>query len=225
MFKLLKLMNHFICAARRHHIRVCTNTRQKNGDFPRTRRIRPQSEQNESVLTTPGKFHLFLYLFVLTFSSKSDLVIRISSAYPTSLSRFIPLPSLSTALKMNKHASSDTVNRYWSSKDMRIWKTKHISSKHHEKTWGRKICFNWMLRRYRLLSSLWKELKTLVQSVIIVVTMVIAQLKEKMPYTKRITLLTSFIRLFLCRSRSQLSFFPILKLEFHNIFFSCNSKS
>ena len=66
----------------------------------------------------------FTHLFVLTFSSKSDLVIRISSAYPTSLSRFIPLPSLSTALKINRHASSDTVNRYWSSKDMRIWKIK-----------------------------------------------------------------------------------------------------
>lgn len=47
----------------------------------------------------------------ITFSSRSDLVMRISSAYPISLSLFNPLPSLSVIFHMHTVRSSETVTR------------------------------------------------------------------------------------------------------------------
>ena len=61
--------------------------------------------------TTP----VFCCCFFFTFSSRSLLVMRISSAQPTSLSLFSPRPSLSWIFHSRMEASSPTVIRYWSS--------------------------------------------------------------------------------------------------------------
>ena len=56
-------------------------------------------------------------LYVHTFSSRSDFVMRISSENTISLSLLSPRPSLSATLNMNSAPSSPTENNCWSSYD------------------------------------------------------------------------------------------------------------